>query len=49
MNIRKLDSALKNIQTGQHFFKKFEGVGEYYFDALFANTDFLTLYPGIYQ
>ena len=50
MTIRILDSALEDLQTGRQFYEnQVEGVGEYFFDALFADIDSLALYAGIHQ
>ena len=38
MKIRILGSALEDLQTGRQFYEnQVEGVGEYFFDALFAD------------
>ena len=49
MKIKILDSALEDLQTGRQFYEnQVEGVGEYFFDALFADIDSLALYAGIH-
>jgi plasmid stabilization system protein ParE len=49
MKIRILSSALKDLHIGRKFYgKQGEGVGEYFFDALFADIDSLALYAGIH-
>jgi hypothetical protein len=46
MKIRILDSALEDLQTGRQFYEnQVEGVGEYFFDALFADIDFWLCMP----
>ena len=50
MKIRILGSALEDLHAGRQFYEsQVEGVGEYFFDALFADIDSLTLYAGIHQ
>ncbi len=49
MKIRILGSALEDLQTGRQFYEnQAEGVGEYFFDAVFADIDSLALYAGIH-
>jgi plasmid stabilization system protein ParE len=50
MKIKILASALEDLHAGRLFYdKQVEGVGEYFFDALFADIDSLTLYAGIHS
>lgn len=40
MTIRILASALEDLSLGRQFYdKQLDGVGEYFFDALFADID----------
>lgn len=49
MKIKILSSALEDLHAGRQFYERqVEGVGEYFFDALFADIDSLTLYAGIH-
>lgn len=49
MKIKILASALEDLHAGREFYdKQVEGVGEYFFDALFADIDSLALYAGIH-
>ena len=49
MKIKILSSALKDLHIGRKFYgRQGEGVGEYFFDALFADIDSLALYAGIH-
>jgi hypothetical protein len=49
MKIKVLSSALEDLSAGREFYdKQVEGVGEYFFDALFADIDSLALYAGIH-
>jgi len=50
MTIRILGSALEDLHSGRQFYEnQAEGVGEYFFDAVFADIDSLALYAGIHQ
>ena len=50
MKIRILGSALEDLHSGRQFYEnQAEGVGEYFFDAIFADIDSLALYAGIHQ
>ncbi len=50
MKIKILSSALKDLHRGRTFYdKQGEGVGDYFFDSLFADIDSLTLYAGIHS
>ena len=49
MKIKILSSALEDLYAGRAFYEKqVEGVGEYFFDTLFADIDSLALYAGIH-
>lgn len=49
MKIKILSSALKALHIGRTFYdKQGEGVGDYFFDSLFADIDSLALYAGIH-
>jgi len=49
MKIKLLTSAVNDLAKGRLFYEKqAEGVGEYFFDALFSDIDSLTLYAGIH-
>lgn len=49
MKIRILGSALEDLHSGRQFYEnQAEGVGEYFFDAIFADIDSLALYAGIH-
>ncbi len=50
MKIQVLSSAMDDLHKGRLFYERQgEGVGEYYFDSLFADIDSLALYAGIHQ
>ena len=50
MRVRILSSALDDLAVGRKFYEKqAEGVGDYFFDSLFADIDSLSLYGGIHQ
>ena len=50
MKIKILASALEDLHAGRQFYdNQVDGVGEYFFDALFADIDSLALYAGIHQ
>ena len=50
MKIRILGSALEDLHSGRQFYEnQAEGVGEYFFDALFTDIDSLALYAGVHQ
>ena len=49
MKIEILSSALEDLHEGRKFYEKQgEGLGEYFFNALFADIDSLALYAGIH-
>lgn len=50
MKMTILSSALDDLQKGRLFYERQgEGVGEYFFDTVFADIDSLALYAGIHQ
>lgn len=50
MKMTILSSALDDLQKGRLFYERQgEGVGEYFFDTVFAGIDSLALYAGIHQ
>ncbi len=50
MNLKILRSGMKDLVNGRKFYdKQQEGVGDYFFDSLFAEIDSLTLYAGIHS
>jgi len=49
MNIRILDSAIKDLVEGHWFYEKQkEGLGNYFLDSLFSDIDSLKIYAGIH-
>lgn len=49
MKVRILTSALNDLIAGREFFEKQgEGLGDYFFDSVFADIDALSLYGGIH-
>ena len=47
--IRLTDEAGADLQAGRTFYScRHPGVGDYYWDSLFANIESLTLYAGIH-
>ncbi|MDR4493260.1 MAG: type II toxin-antitoxin system RelE/ParE family toxin [Nitrospirales bacterium] len=49
MKIKILSSALDDLHKGRLFYERQgEGVGEYFFDTVFADIDSLALYAGIH-
>jgi len=49
MKIKLLSSALEDLYEGRLFYgKQGEGLGDYFFDSLFADIDSLILYGGIH-
>lgn len=47
MNLKILSSALNDLHEGRLFYERQgEGVGEYFFDAVYADIDSLALYAG---
>ncbi|MCA9461376.1 MAG: hypothetical protein KC590_04520 [Nitrospira sp.] len=50
MKMTILSSALDDLHKGRLFYERQgEGVGEYFFDTVFADIDSLALYAGIHQ
>lgn len=50
MKVRILRSALDDLAAGRQFYdRQEEGVGQYFFDSLFAEIDSLVLYAGIHR
>lgn len=50
MKVRILRSALNDLASGRKFYnKQGEGLGEYFFDSVFADIDSLALYGGIHR
>ncbi len=49
MRIKILSSAVEDLHAGRLFYEKQgEGVGAYFFDAVFSDIDSLVLYAGIH-
>jgi len=47
MKLKILSSAIEDVAEGRLFYhKQGEGLGEYFFDPLFSDIDFLLLYYG---
>jgi plasmid stabilization system protein ParE len=50
MKIQVLRSAMEDLAAGRKFYDRQEaGVGDYFFDSLFAEIDSLALYGGIHS
>ena len=50
MKVRVLRPALEDLAAGRQFYdRQQKGVGEYFFDSLFAEIDSLVLYAGIHR
>lgn len=50
MKIRVLRSAIDDLTAGRLFYdKQQDGVGDYFFDSLFAEIDSLALYAGVHS
>ena len=50
MKVQVLRSAMKDLATGRRFYDSQEsGIGDYFFDSLFAEIDSLALYAGIHS
>ncbi|MFM8330706.1 MAG: type II toxin-antitoxin system RelE/ParE family toxin [Candidatus Methylumidiphilus sp.] len=50
MKIEILSAAIDDIAEGRRFYDRQEsGVGDYFFDSLFADIDSLALYAGIHS
>jgi hypothetical protein len=49
MKVRILTSAFNDLVVGRKFYdKQGEGLGDYFFDSVFADIDSLALYGGIH-
>ena len=50
MKVRVLTSAFNDLAAGRGFYdKQGEGLGDYFFDSVFADVDSLALYGGIHR
>ncbi|MEI6067491.1 MAG: type II toxin-antitoxin system RelE/ParE family toxin [Methylococcaceae bacterium] len=50
MKVQVLRSAMEDLSTGRRFYDRQErGIGDYFFDSLFAEIDSLALYAGIHS
>ena len=50
MKVQILRSAMEDLAAGRKFYDRQEaGVGDYFFDSLFAEIDSLALYVGIHS
>jgi len=50
MRVRILSSALDDLVAGREFYdRQSEGIGDYFFDSLFADIDSLSLFGGIHH
>jgi len=50
MKVQVLRSAMEDMATGRKFYDHQDaGVGDYFFDSLFAEIDSLSLYAGIHS
>jgi len=50
MKVQVLRSAIEDLAAGRKFYDRQEaGVGDYFFDSLFAEIDSLALYGGIHS
>jgi len=50
MRIKILSSAVEDLYSGRLFYEEQgDGLGEYFFDALFSDIDALVLYAGIHR
>lgn len=49
MKLRILTSAVNDLAAGREFYdRQGEGLGDYFFDSVFADVDSLSLYGGIH-
>ena len=49
MKVRILTSAFNDLAAGREFYdRQGEGLGDYFFDSVFADIDSLSLYGGIH-
>lgn len=50
MRVRILNSAFEDLINGREFYEKqSEGIGDYFFDSVFADIDSLSLFGGIHR
>jgi len=50
MKVQVLRSAMEDMATGRKFYDRQDaGIGDYFFDSLFAEIDSLSLYAGIHS
>jgi len=50
MKIKILSSAVEDLHAGRLFYEmQAEGVGDYFFDALFSDIDSLVLFAGVHR
>ena len=50
MKVRILRPALEDLAVGREFYdRQQKGIGDYFFDSLFAEIDSLVLYAGIHR
>ena len=50
MRVRILTSALQDLASGREFYEKQgQGLGDYFYDSVFADIDSLALYGGIHR
>ncbi len=50
MKVRVLRPALNDLAAARRFYdRQQQGIGNYFFDSLFADIDSLTLYAGIHR
>ncbi len=50
MKVRVLRPTLEDLAAGRQFYdRQQQGVGDYFFDSLFAEIDSLVLYAGIHR
>jgi plasmid stabilization system protein ParE len=50
MNLRLLESALRDLTNGRNFYERqSQGLGNYFLDSLFSDIDSLVLYAGIHR
>jgi len=50
MKIKILPSALEDLRSGWSFYERQqEGLGDYFQDSLFSDTDSLLLFPGVHR
>ena len=50
MKVRILKSAFEDLISGREFYEKqSEGIGDYFFDSVFADIDSLSLFGGIHR